>query len=201
MGPPQTICPSTGILSARRISAGSHCRTPYHNRPPADGRFGPWHKVPTVPRCQGGLRVPLRTELVVIQPTSRCNLNCVYCYLPNRRVGKVMPHEILEATINKVLGSRHVYDRIEFIWHAGEPLLAGTQFYERALHVMAANNRRNLTITNVVQTNATLIDSRWAHFLATHGFRVGVSLDGPAFLHDKQRQTWSGRGSVSAGLR
>ncbi|SHN88901.1 uncharacterized protein SAMN05660350_04892, partial [Geodermatophilus obscurus] len=142
-----------------------------------------------------------RTELVVVQPTSLCNLNCTYCYVPGRRVATRMTFEALEAVCKKVLESELVKDEIEFLWHAGEPLLAGIEFYERALNFMATYNKRGLRIRNNIQTNGTLLDSRWANFLATHGFSVGVSIDGPSFLHDMQRVRWSGTGSHAATLR
>ncbi len=51
-------------------------------------------------------------------------------------------------------------------------------------------------IANAIQTNGTLLDDEWGSFLAEHKFLLGLSVDGPAHLHDvyridkKQRPTF-----------
>jgi uncharacterized protein len=45
----------------------------------------------------------------------------------------------------------------------------------------------NQRIENDLQTNGTLLDDEWGAFLKRHGFLVGLSLDGPAELHDSYR--------------
>ena len=42
-------------------------------------------------------------------------------------------------------------------------------------------------IQNAFQTNGTLLDDAWGRFLADNQFLVGVSIDGPADLHDTYR--------------
>ncbi len=42
-------------------------------------------------------------------------------------------------------------------------------------------------IFNAIQTNGTLLDDEWCEFLAANKFLVGLSIDGPAELHDKFR--------------
>jgi uncharacterized protein len=48
---------------------------------------------------------------------------------------------------------------------------------------------KNQLITNGIQTNGTLLDEDWCHFLATEGFAVGLSLDGTQDMHDRYRVT------------
>jgi uncharacterized protein len=43
----------------------------------------------------------------------------------------------------------------------------------------------------VIQTNALLLDDEWCVLLKELGIEVRVSIDGPAFIHDKNRRTWA----------
>jgi uncharacterized protein len=144
---------------------------------------------------------PKPISLIVLQPTSLCNLNCRYCYVPNRRQAEVMDGRVLEAAIAKALTSPLVQGKIEFLFHAGEPLAAGIDFYRRAADLIAQHNGRNINVVKSIQTNATLIDDAWCDLFVERGYYVGVSIDGPQFLHDRQRVTWAGRGSFDRVLR
>jgi uncharacterized protein len=52
-----------------------------------------------------------------------------------------------------------------------------------------------------LQTNATLINQAWCDCFKRHDIHVGVSIDGPAFLHDRHRKTNAGKGSFVNTLR
>lgn len=52
-----------------------------------------------------------------------------------------------------------------------------------------------------IQTNGTLIDDDWIDLFRDYNVRVGVSLDGPKWLHDLHRKDRKGHGSFDATLR
>jgi uncharacterized protein len=85
-------------------------------------------------------------------------------------------------------------EKATIIWHGGEPTLAGIQFYRKAIalekKLWAPNQVRNL-----IQTNATTINSEWAVFLEENNFGVGVSLDGCRESHGLYRHTVKGENS------
>nr|MCU0530318.1 GRRM system radical SAM/SPASM domain protein [Cyanobium sp. Prado107] len=60
--------------------------------------------------------------LVVIQPTPFCNLDCDYCYLPDRGNRSRLPLELVDPILRAVLTSPFVGGDITVLWHAGEPL-------------------------------------------------------------------------------
>jgi uncharacterized protein len=95
---------------------------------------------------------------VVMQPTTLCNLDCAYCYLPFRGDDRRMPVEVARAVAAAVEPWTHT-GRFSVVWHGGEPLAAGVEHH--------------------VQTNATLIDDAWCEFFTEHQVRVSVSVDGP----------------------
>lgn len=109
---------------------------------------------------------------VVMQPTTLCNLDCSYCYLPFRRVDHKMPVAVAEAVAASVNPWSRT-GRFSVVWHGGEPLAAGPDHLARLL---APFDDR---VEHHVQTNATLIDDDWCEFFVAHDMRVSVSVDGP----------------------
>jgi uncharacterized protein len=146
-------------------------------------------------------RLRYRT-LVVMQPTTFCNIDCSYCYLAERHITSKMPPDVLRAAFDKILGSASVQPPVVFLWHLGEPLAAGRDFYEEAFGYAAeAAGRYGREIHHGFQTNATLLDERWAELIRRHSVIVGVSIDGPAFIHDRTRVNRAGRGTHAAVMR
>lgn len=86
---------------------------------------------------------------------------------------------------------------IFFSWHGGEPLLAGIDFYRKALKIQSAYKPAGKTILNGIQTNGTLIDDDWCSFFAEERFMVGISIDGPEDLHNNFRKRPDGTGTFS----
>ncbi len=152
-----------------------------------------------MPGDDTALRGPL--ELLVLQPTPFCNINCSYCYLPDRQSTRRMSADTLERTFRWVFASGLAHEPFTLLWHAGEPLVLPVAFYEAATELLRRHNTTDLPILQSFQTNATLIDAGWCEFLRRPDVQVGVSVDGPAFLHDRHRRTRQGRGTLDRVLR
>lgn len=130
----------------------------------------------------------------VIKPTHICNLSCTYCYNEDERA-PIMSEATLERTVLETIRFARTQGdmrAVDFIWHGGEPLVAGIDFYRKAI---ACAVDQDLRIDHTVQTNGILIDDTWATFFKQHGVRVSVSIDGPAAINDKTRQYRNGKGS------
>ena len=57
-------------------------------------------------------------------------------------------------------------------------------YYREAFALFRRHLPRLTRVRHGFQTNATLIDDSWCRFFRDEGADVGVSLDGPAWLHD-----------------
>lgn len=68
----------------------------------------------------------------------------------------------------------------------------GLDFYRRAV-ALQKKYGAGRRISNSFQTNGVLLDDEWCEFLARHHFTVGLSLDGPAEIHNEYRVTKGGR--------
>lgn len=111
---------------------------------------------------------------VVLQPTLLCNLDCDYCYLPDRSVASFMSPEVARKVATDLAG---IDQRVRLIWHGGEPLSTGKRRFKDLAEPFESLRQRGL-ITHGIQTNATLISDEWCEFFQEYGFSVGVSLDG-----------------------
>ncbi|MEV8632890.1 cyclophane-forming radical SAM peptide maturase AmcB [Streptosporangium sp. NPDC051023] len=126
-----------------------------------------------------------QARTLVLQPTTLCNLDCVYCYLPHRRISNEMSPKVAQAVAASAAELVDPNHPLEIVWHGGEPMALGLGKF-RALLAPFEQFRHAGQIQHCVQTNATLIDDEWCDLLARHQVRVGVSIDGPAALNARR---------------
>ncbi len=142
-----------------------------------------------------------KIEMLVLQATPFCNLDCSYCYLPNRNSKQRMSEETLSRVFERVFASPFLADEITILWHAGEPLVPGVSYYERAFGIIGQLKSTELVVKHNFQTNGTLINQEWIDFFKAENVKVGVSIDGPAVLHDRYRKTRRNAGSFEQVMR
>lgn len=134
-----------------------------------------------------------------------CNLDCSYCYyhgktwLTGTNRQERMDYGLLETYIRQHIEATPG-PVISFAWHGGEPLLAGLEFYRRAVALQNKWKPPDSKVINGIQTNGTLLDETWLKFFAEENFRLGISMDGPEELHDQFRKTKDGNGSFQKVL-
>lgn len=149
---------------------------------------------------------PPRAFHVMTKPIGPlCNLDCKYCfYLEKEKLFPAnesfrMSDEVLEAYISQYIAQQNVSE-VSFAWQGGEPTLLGVKFFQKVVELQSkyANGK---AITNALQTNGTLLNDEWGDFLARNRFLVGLSMDGPARLHDAYRVTKKGGRSYAKVLQ
>ncbi len=143
-------------------------------------------------------------ETVVVQPTPFCNINCSYCYLPQRDVKTVMQQSTIATLFAKIFASGWMAQGLTVIWHAGEPLVVPISFYQQAFAAIEALRPPTSQLRHSFQTNGMLITPGWCDLFKQWDVGVGVSIDGPKHIHDAHRVTRSGRGTFDktiAGIR
>ncbi len=125
---------------------------------------------------------------------SICNLDCHYCYylkkehLYPKGESFRMPDNILEEYIIQHIDASPEPE-IRFSWHGGEPTILGLDYFRKIVKLQSKHQPSDQRITNGIQTNGILLDEDWCRFLASEGFAVGLSLDGPQGMHDQYRVT------------
>ena len=140
-----------------------------------------------------------------------CNLRCEYCYyktsepvqLDARAAAYRMSDETLKRFMKQYIKSSADIAsgdgaEISFVWHGGEPTLAGLPFYKLAVKTQKRYLPKGMTCRNNIQTNGVLLDDEWCAFIADARFDVGLSIDGASWIHDSYRKDHLGRGTWKA---
>ena len=135
---------------------------------------------------------------VLIKPaSSACNMHCAYCFY--RDVADNREHAFegmlsLERMEQVIAAATEYADGIcSFAFQGGEPTLAGLDFFRQVVALQEKYRHPGLQIRNAIQTNGFCIDEEWTEFLEKNKFLVGLSLDGPAELHDLNRRDNQGK--------
>jgi uncharacterized protein len=143
----------------------------------------------------------LSTRMLVLQPTPFCNIDCDYCYLPQRSSTARMGLPTLRQAGERLRDDGLAAPQITVVWHAGEPLTVPPAWYEDAFGTLAQALPHGCALAHSIQTNAMLVDEAWCWLFLRHGVQVGVSVDGPPDLHDAHRRTRTGKGTHAQAMR
>jgi uncharacterized protein len=138
-------------------------------------------------------------RLIILQPTSYCNINCSYCYLNHRDDKRLMSQEVVEALRDKIFWRLPRQSAPIVVWHAGEPTAAPIGWYEHAygrlLDVAPAQT------SFAMQSNGIAINERWIELFRRTNTNVSLSIDGPQRFHDARRRTRNDRPTWHLAVR
>lgn len=143
---------------------------------------------------------------LLAKPTGAiCNLDCAYCFFLDKEVfypdSKFrMNDDVLEQYIKQLIES-HQVNHVSIAWQGGEPTLMGLDFYRRVMLLVEKYRRPGMVFEHTMQTNGTLLDDEWCAFYKEHNFLIGISIDGPAHLHDIYRVDKGGKPTFDRVMR
>jgi uncharacterized protein len=112
-----------------------------------------------------------------------------------------MKIETVQITLERLLQEDLLAREVSVIWHAGEPLLVKREFYQNYFKAIKGIVGPSALIRHFIQTNATLIDDNWCDFFREYEVAVGISIDGPADVHNASRVSHGGFGSFERAMR
>ncbi len=129
--------------------------------------------------------------------TNNCNLRCKYCFIENNAcnaISNTMTDEIATVAIDKIdnFCQRKNIDKFEIIFYGGEPLVA----YQLIKNVVNYCKNKKTKFTFTAITNATLLTDDKIKFFKENDVKLGISIDGPKYINDKNRVFAKGDGSV-----
>lgn len=138
---------------------------------------------------------------VMAKPTgSVCNIDCTYCFYlekealyPERNKNWRMSDDTLETYISQHIAAQSG-NHVIFAWQGGEPTMMGLPFFRHVVELCDkyANGKK---IEHALQTNGIVLNDEWARFFAENRFLIGLSIDGPAHVHNQYRVNRAGKGT------
>lgn len=136
----------------------------------------------------------MRSVHFLIKPaSSNCNLRCRYCFYEDEAQNRShasmgrMTQETAEKLIDRSYEAIEPGGTVTFAFQGGEPTVAGLDFFRNFVAYAREKKPASVSIHFSIQTNGTLLDDDWIHFLKKEQFLVGLSLDGWKDLHNTHR--------------
>ncbi len=128
-------------------------------------------------------------------------MDCHYCYLPNRSLNLKIDIAIIEKTLSNIVESGIIKESFSIVWHAGEPMVVGIDFYRKVNDLIKKIIPKNIRVNQHIQTNAVLINDEWCQFFKESNMLVGISVDGPKHINDRNRLDLKKRGTFDRVLQ
>ncbi len=134
------------------------------------------------------------TSLHIVIPTLRCNHRCLYCQA-SARSPKQKKFDMNLKTARKVVDAIFEAPRrnITIEFQGGEPLLNWDAIEYIIDRSEKKNRRAKKTVRIVLVSNLTLMTKKRYRYLCKHNVGICTSLDGPQFIHDKNRPMVNGK--------
>lgn len=120
-------------------------------------------------------------KVIIFKPIEACNSNCIYCDVVKKKVDTRMSEELLELTFRRIgeYLEEKPGERIQLIWHGGEPCLLPPEYFRKALEYQHKYcNGKATSIEHAIQSNLTIITQEHIAVLKDMGIRtIGTSYD------------------------
>jgi len=130
---------------------------------------------------------------VIVRCADICNYDCKYCYSKPENLFGLMTGEVARQIIRKVAAYIKEGRKLHFVWHGGEPLLAGVEFFQAV--TSECKKLSEFEIENSIQTNGLLLTQEIIDFCKAERIAISTSIDGPMEIHNMNRRDKKGRGT------
>lgn len=127
-------------------------------------------------------------SLHIVIPTLRCNQKCIYCHASSKSLNEKnfdMDEKTAKKTIDFIFQTSSEYVAIEF--QGGEPLLNFGIVRYMIHYAKKLNKKYKKNLIFQIVSNFSLLNEEKLNFLIDEEVGICTSLDGPDFLHDKNR--------------
>lgn len=127
----------------------------------------------------------IRPSLFMIDFTTRCNCNCIYCLRHFENVGESISVKQLDKITDYIIAycKKHGVFHISFQPWGGEPMIE----LNKIIHCKQRFDAAGIDAAFTIQTNGLLLNLDNYKKLKANGIHIGISIDGVAEVHDAHR--------------
>lgn len=143
-----------------------------------------------------------RAALHIFVLTLRCNQNCVYCQASSREEGSThcsMTFDMMEASVKLMFRSPSKHLTMEF--QGGEPSLEPKLIKFGIEKAEEINQTECRNLSYVLCTNCRSLSEELLELCKQYHVLISTSLDGPAYIHNKNRGREYSYEKTRAGIR
>lgn len=133
---------------------------------------------------------------VTLSLTHRCNLVCRYCYA-GQAFRKDMSMETAQKAVDFAIRITPPGGKIDFCFFGGEPFLCFDRMQAITTYIRERTQDTGHPVRFSITTNGTLLTQSMLDYLRAEQVDLCLSVDGPAHVHDLNRQYANGRGSFT----
>lgn len=129
---------------------------------------------------------------VLIKPaSSKCNLKCKYCFYEDVSLTREIKDYSLMSidTSHKIIDNIFSDKELKFVsigFQGGEPTLAGIDFFKDFFEYVSLK-KGDVKVEFSMQTNGIILNEQWINLFKKYDVLIGLSLDGPAKIHNQNR--------------
>lgn len=137
--------------------------------------------------------------IMYLNVSTFCNLACKYCFIESSSLSnqnyEKMSFETARISIDKFLAEleKNKIKESQIIFYGGEPL-TNFDVVKKIINYITQEKKSDITVTII--TNGTLLTREIIKFLMDNHIGIGISLDGPKVINDKNRVFRSSSDSV-----
>ena len=137
--------------------------------------------------------------IMYLNVSTFCNLACKYCFIESSPISSQkytkMSFKTAKIAVDKFLAEleKNKIKESQIIFYGGEPL-TNFEVVKKTINYIQDEKKSNITLTII--TNGTLLTKEIIQFLMNKHIGIGISIDGPKFINDKNRVFKSSNNSV-----
>lgn len=141
------------------------------------------------------------TALHIFVLTLRCNQNCIYCQASSKE-SRCEEYDMSETTLSNAIDLmfRSPSPCLTMEFQGGEPTLVPHLIRKAMEYAEAKNRYEHRKISYVVCTNSVNLTDDILDLCKQYGAVISTSLDGPQFLHNRNRGKTDSYQRVVAGI-
>lgn len=133
--------------------------------------------------------------------THNCNLNCLYCYA-GEKTKKTMSQETAEKAVDFAFQATPAFNqKIDFSFFGGEPLLHFDLIQSIVSYIQKKSKLSTITVNYSITTNGTIYSRKIADFIKDNKVSLCISIDGPQYIHDRNRVDKHKKGSFNTVIK